>query len=205
MPAVYAVRREYSSHPGPLSPGDAELLAQTATGDRPAFDRFVERHQAAVLRLLRAGAASEADAEDAFQEAFIAAWRSAASFRGGITARGWILTIARNALHRQYRRRVGEPADFVPLDDLEREAGWGAEDPPDALFERLEDRASLERALGDLAPADREVLVLRDLEQLSGDETVAVLGITLRAMKSRLHRARLRLAAALKEGSRAKP
>ena len=89
-------------------------------------------------------------------------------------------------------------------DDLERDAGWGTE-PPDALFERLEDRASLERALGDLAPADREVLVLRDLEELSGDETAAVLGITLRAMKSRLHRARLRLAAALKEGSRAGP
>ena len=188
-----------------MSPSDAELLAQTAAGDRSAFDRFVERHQAAVLRLLRTGAASEADAEDAFQEAFIAAWRAAASFSAGATARGWILTIARNALHRQYRRRVGEPAAFVPLDELERDAGWGSEEPPDALLERLEDRASLERALGDLAPADREVLVLRDLEELSGEETAAVLGITLRAMKSRLHRARLRLAAALKEGSHAGP
>jgi len=188
-----------------LSPSDAELLAQTAAGDRSAFDRFVERHQAAVLRLLRTGAASEADAEDAFQEAFIAAWRAAASFSAGVTARGWILTIARNALHRQYRRRVGEPAAFVPLDELERDAGWGSEEPPDAVLERLEDRASLERALGDLTPADREVLVLRDLEELSGDETAAVLGITLRAMKSRLHRARLRLAAALKEGSHAGP
>lgn len=188
-----------------MSPGDAELLAQTAAGDRAAFGRFVERHQAAVLRLLRAGAASEADAEDAYQDAFIAAWRAAASFGGGVTARGWILTIARNALHRQYRRRVGEPAAFVPLDELERDAGWGTEEPPDALLERLEDRASLEQALGHLAPADREVLVLRDLEELSGDETAAALGITLRAMKSRLHRARLRLAAALKEGSRAGP
>lgn len=204
MPAIYAVRPEYAS-PGELNPGDAELLAQTAAGDRSAFDRFVERHQAAVLRLLRAGAASDADAEDAFQDAFIAAWRSAASFAGSVTARGWILTIARNALHRQYRRRVGEPADFVSLDDLGRDAGWGAEEPPDALLERLEDRESLERALGHLAPADREVLVLRDLEELSGDETAAALGITLRAMKSRLHRARLRLAAALKEGSRVGP
>lgn len=170
----------------------------SAAGDRSAFDRFVERHQAAVMRLLLVGADSPDDAEDALQEAFLGAWRSASTFAGTASARGWILTIARNALRRQYRRRVGEPSEFVSLDELGRSAGWGSEDPPDAVYARVETRERLAAALRGLQASDREVLVLRDLEELSGEATAAALGITLRAMKSRLHRARLRLAAELR-------
>lgn len=177
---------------------DTELLVRTAAGDRSAFDQFVERHQAAVMRLLLAGADSPDDAEDALQEAFLGAWRSASTFSGNESARGWILTIARNALRRQYRRRVGEPSEFLPLDDLGRDAGWGSEEPPDAVYARVESRERLAQALSRLQPADREVLVLRDLEELSGEAAAAALGITVRAMKSRLHRARLRLAAELR-------
>lgn len=155
------------------------------------------------MRLLLATAAVPADAEDALQEAFIAAWRSAGTFAGGETARGWILTIARNALRRHYRRRVGEPPDHVPLDQLGEEAGWGTEEPADDMLVRLEEREWLARALARLGDADREVLILRDLEGLSGEETAAALGVTVRAMKSRLHRARLRLAAQLREGRHA--
>ena len=89
---------------------------RAADADSAAFGVFVERHQAAVLRLLRVLTDNEADAEDALQEAFLAAWRSAAALRGSESARGWILTIARNALHRQHRRRAGEPSDFESLD-----------------------------------------------------------------------------------------
>jgi RNA polymerase sigma-70 factor (ECF subfamily) len=151
------------------------------------------------MRLLTATAVTPADAEDALQEAFIAAWRSAADFTGTDSARGWILTIARNALHRRYRRRVGEPETFEPLDGLGAAAGWGAEEPPDVLLERLEDRERLRRALDALPAPDREVLILRDLEELSGEETARMLGLSLQAMKSRLHRARLRLAARVRE------
>jgi RNA polymerase sigma-70 factor (ECF subfamily) len=64
-------------------------------------------------------------------------------------------------------------------------------------------REALQRALDELEPADREVIVLRDLEQLDGESAAAVLGLALPAMKSRLHRARLRLAAALaREGAK---
>lgn len=186
-----------------MTPSDAELLARTAAGEREAFDRFVERHQTAVLRLLQAGARSTADAEDALQDAFVAAWRNAGTYRGAGVARGWMLTIARRALQRRYRRRVGEPVRYTALDDLGAEAGWGTAEPPDVLYDRLEDRALLARALARLAPEDREVLVLRDLEELSGEDTAAALDLTLPAMKSRLHRARLRLAAQLRGATRA--
>lgn len=154
------------------------------------------------MRLLLATAASRADAEDALQEAFISAWRSARTFAGTGSARAWILTIARNALHRHYRRRVGEPAGHVPLDQLGADAGWGTVASPDELLERIEDRDLLARALAALPDPDREVLILRDLEGLSGEETATALQISVQAMKSRLHRARLRLAARLGRGPR---
>lgn len=174
---------------------DARLLAAAASGDRAAFERFVDRHEASVHRYLRAAAAQDADADDAFQEAFLAAWRGAGGFRGRGSARAWILTVARHALRRLHRRRVGQPATHAPLDDVEtlgRAAGWGEADSPDVVLER---RDLLEWALSGLGPEDREILVLRELEGLSGSEAAALLGLSLAAQKSRLHRARLRFVA----------
>ncbi len=164
-------------------------------GDRGAFESFVGRHEAAVFRFLKASAADDADAEDALQEAFVAAWRHAGSYRGGSSARGWILTIARNALRRTHRRRVGEPSSFEPLEELGIQAGWGRDD----VLEGMARRETLDHAMQRLGAEEREVLVLRELEGLAGEEVAGMLGITLAAMKSRLHRARLKFLAALRE------
>lgn len=186
--------------PRQLSGDDADCLRRTAAGDAAAFEAFVGRHEAAVLRYLR-GISADADrAEDALQETFIAAWRGAAGYRGGASARGWLLAIGRNALRRQHRRRAGEPAELLPLEALAREAGWGR-DPDDASLRRLEARERLERGFEGLSAEDREVLILRDLEGLSGEEAAAVLGIGLAAEKSRLHRARLRFTANLRRST----
>jgi RNA polymerase sigma-70 factor, ECF subfamily len=80
-------------------------------------------------------------------------------------------------------------------------AGWGAESPEALVVER-EAQEQLTRALDKLAAEYREILVLRDLEQLSGEEVAKLLGISLAAMKSRLHRARLDLASELRKGAR---
>lgn len=176
---------------------DHELLQRTAAGQTDAFDAFVARHADPVYRYLRVHTATEADAEDALQESFLAAWRHADGFRGGPSARAWLLTIARHAAHRIYRRRQGEPAAFEDLDSLESlglRAGWGQPDRDGA-----DDQDRVRRAFERLAPEDREVLTLRDLDGLSGEETAAVLEVSLAAMKSRLHRARLRLTAVLRE------
>jgi RNA polymerase sigma-70 factor, ECF subfamily len=178
---------------------DADLLRQSAAGDGSAFESFVGRHEASVYRYLHTLTQDARDAEDALQDAFVAAWRGAAGFHGPGSARSWLLSIARHALHRLHRRRVGEPERFVALEDLGLQAGWGVDDSPLDRLTELEDRARLARALDCLPAAERETLVLRDLEELSGDEVARMTGVTLAAMKSRLHRARLRLAAALKE------
>ena len=179
---------------------DAELLRRTANGDRSAFDAFVVRHAAAVLRLAQAIAPDAALAEDVVQQAFMAAFRSASTFRGEASPRSWLLTIARHAAYKVRSRQLKEQPVEEPLARLGGEAGWGAVDP-EAMAIRAEQRDRLEAAIGRLSPSDREVLILRDIEQLSGAETAAMLGVQLRAMKSRLHRARLRLAVALREQS----
>ena len=187
-----------------LKEGDAELQRRCAARDASAgaaCEAFVGRHQAAAYRLIRAIAPDPADAEDALQESFLACWRSAGNFAGGESARHWVLTIARNAARRLYRRRRGEPTNFVSLDQLGREAGWGVAASPAVWDEQADARETLKAALVRLSAEEREVLIMRDLEGLSGQETARSLHLTVPAMKSRLHRARLRLAAALRSGT----
>lgn len=176
---------------------DVQLLRRTAEGDRAAFDALVRRHAGAVLRLGRAICGDVGLAEDAAQQAFLDAFRNAHRFRGEASPRTWLLTIARNAALKLRGRQQRETPRAAPLDELGTAAGWGSADP-EALTLLAERRVLLEDALNSLSPSDREILVLRDIEQLSGAETASMLGLQLRAMKSRLHRARLRLAAALR-------
>jgi RNA polymerase sigma-70 factor (ECF subfamily) len=177
---------------------DAALLGAAAGGDAAAFATFVRAPQEAARRHLRAFTGQD-DVEDALQEAFFAAWRAAGSFRGSASARGWLFTIARNAVRHLQRRRVDEPATLESLEALAERGGWGA---PAAAAE--EDAATTARelvaaAFARLPAGEREVLSLRELDGLSGEETAALLGVSLPAMKSRLHRARLHLAAVVRE------
>jgi RNA polymerase sigma-70 factor (ECF subfamily) len=171
-------------------PDDVELLTRTSGGDREAFEAFMERHVAAVHRLLRSLQATPEETEDAVQECFIAAWRNAAAFRGPGSARGWLFATARNALRRQHRRRVQEPHVVESLEALGERAGWGASTDFDASYEA---RDTLEWAMKQLSDEERDVVSLRDIGGFSGDETADALGLTPAAMKSRLHRGRLRL------------
>jgi RNA polymerase sigma-70 factor (ECF subfamily) len=178
---------------------DAELLSRSATGDSGAYEAFVTRHEGWLYRYARVLAGGEAD--DVIQDAFVDAWRGAASFAGGDSARGWLVTVTRHAFYRRHRHRAGEPAIHEPLesvDDLAFAAGWGAPTPAD-VFEQTMTREAIEAALARLEPAEREVVVLRDLEGFSADEAAALVGVTRAALKSRLHRGRLRLAAYLQE------
>lgn len=90
----------------------------------------------------------------------------------------------------------------MPLLELGAEAGWGSTLGDEAFAQRLTDRLALEEAFQALAPEEREVLVLRDIEGFSAEEAAAALELSVAALKSRLHRARLRLAAQLKKGGR---
>jgi RNA polymerase sigma-70 factor (ECF subfamily) len=176
----------------PTETSDEELVQRSAGRDRAAFDALVARHGGALLRFATRSCGSEADAADALQEGLLAAWRGAATFRGEASARTWIFQIVLHACRRRGRRRAGEPEQHAPLEVAAELAG---PDAPDANVGARQVGTALEQALASLSPPAREVLLLRDVEGLSGAETAAALSIDLAAMKSRLHRARLELKA----------
>lgn len=180
---------------------DDVLIARAAEGDRAAFGTLVERHGRAVLTVGRALARSEVDAQDIVQETFLSALRAASTYRPGIASvRSWLFAIARNAGRRSRRLEREVPTDTLdegPLLGLGIAAGWG-EEPAGESLARSESVEDIARAIATLSVDEREILVLRDVESLSGEETAKVLGLSLAAMKSRLHRARLRLMAALR-------
>ncbi|MCC6243719.1 MAG: RNA polymerase sigma factor [Gemmatimonadaceae bacterium] len=181
----------------PGADDDVALIRRSASGDTSAFDLIVDRHQSAVNRFVLTLGSREPD--DVLQETFIAAWRSAASYQGTGTVRSWLLSIARNVNRHHRRQRVDAPTTFVPLDALAERAGWGCDPAETRRVDAELARDVLERALAMVPEDEREVLVLRELEGLSGEETAELLNVSLAAMKSRLHRGRIHLAAAVRE------
>ena len=170
---------------------DEALVARCAAGDRGAFDRLVDRHGAALYRFARRQCGRGESGEDALQDGLLAAWRGASTFRGEASARTWLFQVVLHACRRRSRRRAGEPAAHE--DVQEAEAVASEEASPEADLESRQLASVLERALEVLPAPSREVLLLRDVEGLSGEETAEVLGLSLAAMKSRLHRGRLEL------------
>lgn len=170
---------------------DEALVKLSAGGDRKAFERLVARHEAPLYRFAVRSCGGEREAEDALQDGLLAAWRGAAGWRGESSARTWLYQIVVNACHRRHRRRAGQPAAAQPI-----EAAAGVADGATAPDERVAAKQvgrAIDAALAAMSEDAREVLLLRDVEGLSGEETAAALGLGLAAMKSRLHRARLEI------------
>jgi RNA polymerase sigma-70 factor (ECF subfamily) len=160
--------------------------------DLRRFEALVLPHLDAAYNLARWLARDPDDARDIVQEACLRAWRYFASCRDG-EARPWLLGIVRNTLPGWRRRQ----AEVIPFGALEREDGTafiedvaGPGDDPEAIIGRLEERALVDRLIERLPPAFREVLVLRELEDLSYKEIAAILQIPIGTVMSRLARAR---------------
>ncbi len=172
---------------------DEDLVRLSAEGDRGAFEALVVRHGEALFRFASRTCGSERDGEDALQDGLLAAWRGAGTFRGEASARAWLYQVVVHACRRHRRRRAGEPAhhDGVEAAEALPSNHPGAED----RVASAQMAAVLERALAAMDDEARDVLLLRDVEGLTGEEAAAALGIGLAAMKSRLHRARLELKA----------
>lgn len=159
-----------------------------------------------MLRYLTRLTKNGAEAEDLLQETFVDAFTHADAWRGEGSRRAWLLAIARHRVFHARRSKLAASqvamdevsGEGKPLEALGVEAGWGRPIDPETLTAQLEERSVMERALAGLEAGSREVLTLRELEGLSGDETAEVLGLSLAAMKSRLHRARLELVASVR-------
>jgi RNA polymerase sigma-70 factor (ECF subfamily) len=174
-----------------MPPPDEALLRRTADGDADAFHALVARHGDALYRFATRLCANERDAEDALQDGLLAAWRGAATYRGDASARTWLFQVVIHACRRRGRRRAGEPDVHHSVDEATALAT--GESRADDRTAARQAGAAIESALAAMSDDAREVLMLRDVEGLSGDETADALGIGLAAMKSRLHRARLEL------------
>ncbi len=163
-----------------------------------AFDRLYRDHVDRMYRFAQRLCGSPEDAKDLVQETFLSAYRSLKDFRGESSVSTWLYTIAAHACQRMRRKRKGEPDRELSLDALIPTSDGempiqvpGEELSPEERLEYKELRRSLFAALHQLPKKYRMVLVLRDMEGLSAKEVGAVMGLTERAVKSRLHRARL--------------
>lgn len=177
---------------------EAALVAQAQTGGVEAFTELVNRYERNIYRLARHITQSPEDAEDVLQETFLKAYEHLRDFQGNSKFYTWLVRIAVNQSLMKLRKRKSDAS--VSLDDpydtgegtLVREiAAW---DPnPEQTYSQEEMRAILEKAVDSLPPTFRAVFALRDIEELSTEETAAALNLSVPAVKSRLLRARLKL------------
>jgi RNA polymerase sigma-70 factor (ECF subfamily) len=181
-----------------------DLLRAARAGDREALEAFLESEQPRIYRFGMRMCQSREDAEDVVQETMLAAARGLGDFRGGASVTTWLYAIARSFCLKKRRRSKFAPREEEPLDDALGPEKDRIADPARSPEEEVASRqmeAALERAIGALEPGHREVLVLRDVEGLTAPEVGDVLGLSVEAVKSRLHRARLavrqRMASAL--------
>jgi RNA polymerase sigma-70 factor (ECF subfamily) len=177
---------------------DAVLVAQTREGDARAFSELVKRYEGKVFRLAQHVTQNREDAEDVLQETFLKAYEHLDQFRGDSKFYTWIVRIAVNQALMKLRRRKSDKA--VSLDEtidtgednIVREiAAW--DEDPEQQFSREEIGSILDKAVESLEPIYRSVFVLRDIEDLSTEETAEALDLSVPAVKSRLLRARLQL------------
>jgi RNA polymerase sigma-70 factor (ECF subfamily) len=172
------------------APSDEVLLAAARKGDKEALETLLGRHEPQVYRFGMKMCRDPEDAKDVLQDTLFAMARGVRDFRGASSISTWLYTIARSFCIKKRRRSQFAPDEERPLDtEADQLAAPGAE-PDEALAGKQVERA-LERAIAALDPAYREVLVLRDVEGLTAPEVAEVLGLNVRAVKSRLHRARL--------------
>jgi RNA polymerase sigma-70 factor (ECF subfamily) len=174
---------------------DQQLLDEARGGDRRALDLLLSRHQPRVYRFGLKMCRDPEDAKDVLQETLLAVARGVKDFRGASSVSTWLYTIARSFCIKKRRRSKFAPEALESLDAHQPgEEARQLADPGRPADESLAGRqieVALEQAIGSLDEMYREVLVLRDVEGLSAPEVAEVMGLSVEAVKSRLHRARV--------------
>jgi RNA polymerase sigma-70 factor, ECF subfamily len=172
---------------------ESQLLQQAQSGDRVALLALLDRHQASILRFCSKMCRSTEDAQDVAQETLLAMARGVADFRGDASLSTWLYTIARSHVIKKQRKASNNHEVHDPL----RAEGVAANGDPERALADLELDRAVESAIRALEPDAREVLVLRDIEGLTAAEVATITGQSVASVKSRLHRARIALRAAL--------
>lgn len=177
---------------------EAAVVAQARSGDAQAFSGLLQRYEGKIFRLALHITQNREDAEDVLQETFLKAYEHLDQFQGNSKFYTWIVRIAVNQALMKLRKRKSDRS--VSLDDtidtgedtVSREiAAW--DENPEEQYGREELNEILTGAIDSLAPIYRAVFVLRDIDELSTEETAEALDLSVPAVKSRLLRARLQL------------
>jgi len=180
-----------------INDGESALVDRAQRGDLEAFESLVNRYERKIFRLAQNITQNKEDAEDVMQEAFVKAYQHLPDFQRNSRFYTWLVRIAVNQALMKLRKRrpnvvsldqeLETQDDSVPRDVKD----WGPS--PEQRFEQTELRGILDAAIAELDPNYRIVFQLRDIEELSTEETADALDISVPAVKSRLLRARLRL------------
>ena len=208
---TFAGRTNLSSTEGATSeyastaPDDySDLVRAAADGDETALDELLLRAQQVAWRFSTSVCGRADDAEDAMQEALIKTYRYIGRIREPQSFRPWLYRTVRNACLMGRRKKSGEPTRLQSLDELlpERGGRGGRDVPhpgrtPEQLAENARLRGRIRRAVRSLPAPYRAIVFLREMEGLSTREVASVMGISEDNVKTRLHRARLQLQAAL--------
>ncbi len=170
---------------------EAELARALVAGEADAFEQFVEYFRSKIFHYSWLMCGQREDAEEVAQETLLRVFESLEQLREPEHVRAWVFRIAKNACLMQRRKSVFAPAHEVSTDELlPAEEPSGAELPPDREYLRGELKAVLDRIIAELPPNYRSVVVLRDMEELSTEETAQILEVGTDVVKTRLHRAR---------------
>jgi RNA polymerase sigma-70 factor, ECF subfamily len=177
---------------------EADLVDRARAGDQQAFSKLVTQYERKIYRLALNITRNEEDAEDVLQDAFLKAYEHLDRFEGHSKFYTWLVRIAVNEALMKLRKRKGdrtvsldEPMETGEETVMREIAVW--EDNPEQRYSREEMQTILDEAVASLKPDFRTVFTLRDIEELSTEETAEALGISVPAVKSRLLRARLAL------------
>jgi RNA polymerase sigma-70 factor (ECF subfamily) len=180
---------------------EAAILPRLRRGDEDAYADLLKHYETRVYSLARGLTRNEADAQDALQETFVSVFRNIHRFKGDSSLSTWIYRIAVNSalMQRRGRRKHDRTVsidDYLPVFDGDGHRVAAVPDWHPAVDELLLNKelgGLLRRWIAELAPEYRAVLVLRDQEGLGNEEVAATLNLSVAAVKSRLHRARLYL------------
>ena len=183
---------------------DSSLLTRLRAGDQDAYAELVSLHTGRLLSVARRMLRDDEDARDVVQQGFLSAFKALPHFNGRSRISTWLHRIVVNAALMKLRSRTRRPEesieDLLPrfLEDGHHAARWNQlVAPVDTLLQQRETRAKVRAAIDRLPERYRTVLLLRDIEELDTEETARILGVTVNAVKIRLHRARQALAGLL--------
>jgi RNA polymerase sigma-70 factor (ECF subfamily) len=185
---------------------NSELLSGIRADAPGAFDAFVARFGGRIYAFGLKFCGEREDAKDVLQDTLIQAYRSLRELEHPEAMISWLYRVAANACLMKRRKGKFEPEHEISLEellpgpgeDLKAQIPDPSADPHDAAV-RAETQARVRKAIGDLPPAYRIVLVMRDMEQLSTQEVATALGLEISAVKMRLHRARLMVRRSLEQ------